>query len=232
MWGATGLVPGVVTNIQDPDKVGRVKVKFPSLSAADESGWARVVAPGAGPLTGMEFLPEVNDEVLLGFEQGDLRYPVVLGGIWSKKNKPPIAETAATVKMRTIQTKQGHKIELSDGDDDGTKSVTITHGDKKTTLLLAQDKISITAADGKPITMKSGSNMVEIDANGGITLKGTKVTIDAGTGDVSITGNNVKIEGKTGVAIKGTGTFKAEGGMANLESTGILTVKGSLVKIN
>ena len=231
-WGAVGLVAGIVTNIQDPDATGKVKVKFPSLSSADESAWARVVSLGAGPDTGLEFLPEVNDEVIVGFEQGDLRYPVVLGGVWSTKNKPPVTETAATVKMRTITSRQGHKIEISDGDGDGTKSVSITLADTKTKLTMAQDRVELESASGKPITMKSGSHMVEIDGSGNITIKGAKVTIDAGAGDIELKGTNIKLTAQAQIGIKATGPFKAEGAMANLEASGIATVKGSMVKIN
>ena len=229
-WGQIGVVAGVVTNIEDPDKAGRVKVKFPSLSSSDESDWARVVSVGAGPKTGIEWLPEVNDEVMVAFEQGDLRYPVVLGGVWSKKNMPPIAETAKTVKMRTLQTKQGHKIEMQDGDSDAKKAVTITLADKKTKLNLAQDKVEI-EANSKPLTIKSGQASIEFDAQGNITIKGQKVTIEAKM-DLALTGMNVKAEAKAQMGLKATGPFKAEGALANLESKGITVVKGSMVKIN
>ena len=230
-WGANGLVAGVVTNIQDPDKSGRVKVKFPSLSSADESAWARVIAPGAGTTRGIEFLPEVNDEVMVGFEQGDLRYPVVLGGVWSKKYLPPISETAATVTMRTIQTRLGHKIEMQDGTSDDKKAVTITLADGATKLNLAQDKVEL-EANSKPLTIKSGDASIEFDASGNITITGKKITLDAGTGDVAMSGNNVKADAKAGITLAAKGPFKAEGAMANLESKGITTVKGSMVKIN
>lgn len=229
-WGQVGVVAGVVTNLEDPDKAGRVKVKFPSLSASDESDWARVVAVGAGPKTGIEWLPEVNDEVMVAFEHGDLAKPVVLGGVWSKKNMPPIAETAKTVKMRTLQTKQGHKIELQDGDDDAKKAITITLADKKTKLNLAQDKIEL-EANSKPLTIKSGNASIEFDAQGNVTIKGQKVTIEAKM-DLALNGMNVKAEAKAQMGLKATGPFKAEGALANLESQGITTVKGSMVKIN
>ncbi len=231
-WGTIGLVAGVVTNIEDPDKAGKVKDKFPSLSSADESAWARVVSIGAGATRGIEFLPEVNDEVIVGFEQGDLRYPVVLGGVWSKKYKPPISETASTVKMRTIQSRLGHKIEISDGESDDKKSVTITLADAKTKLTLAHDKVEVESASGKPLTLKTGSHKIEIDGSGNITLKGAKITLDAGTGDVELKGMNIKLTASGQMGLKASGPFKAEGALANLESSGITTVKGSMVKIN
>jgi len=212
-WGTLGLVAGVVTNIEDPDKTGRVKVKFPSLSEGDESGWARVVSLGAGP------------------EQGDLRYPVVLGGVWSKKNKPPVSETKPKVEMRTITSRLGHKIEISDGESDDKKSVTITLADGKTTLNLAHDKVDL-EANSKPLTIKSGQASIAFDANGGITIKGQKVTIEAQT-DMAIKGTNVKVNGNANVEIAANAQFKASGNAgANLETSAIAIVKGSMVKIN
>ena len=73
---------------------------------------------------------------------------------------------------------------------------------------------------------------VEIDGSGNITITGKKVTIDGGTGDVEIKGMNIKLTASSQMALKATGPFKAEGALANLESSGITTVKGSMVKIN
>jgi phage protein D len=229
-WGTAGLVVGVVTNIEDKDVGGRVKVKFPTLSAADESDWARVISPGAGPERGLQFMPEVNDEVIVGFEQGDFGRPVVLGGVWSKKNKQAIEKAEATVKSRIIKTRLGHTIELMDGDDDAKKAVVITLADAKTKLNLAQDKIEL-EANSKPLTIKSGNASIAFDASGNITIKGQKVTIEATT-DVAIKGVNVKADASAQMGLKAGGPFKAEGALANLESSGITTVKGSLVKIN
>ena len=74
-----GVVVGLVTNNQDPDKLGRVKVRFPWLGDSDESAWARLATPMAGKDRGLYFLPEVDDEVLVVFEHGDLRFPYILG---------------------------------------------------------------------------------------------------------------------------------------------------------
>ena len=78
---STGSSSAIVTNNDDPDKLGRVKLKFPWLADTYESDWARLVQLGAGPNSGAVFLPEVNDEVLVAFEFGDIRRPYVLGGV-------------------------------------------------------------------------------------------------------------------------------------------------------
>ena len=95
-----GVTLGLVTNNQDPEKLGRIKVKFPWLSDEDESNWARIITPMAGDDRGMFFLPEVDDEVLVAFEQGDMRFPFVLGSLWNGQDKPPetneIASAMAT----------------------------------------------------------------------------------------------------------------------------------------
>ncbi len=74
------LLVGIVTNNKDPKKWGRVRVKFPTLTEEHESDWARIVAIGAGNTRGFDCLPEVNDEVLVGFEHGDIHRPFVIGG--------------------------------------------------------------------------------------------------------------------------------------------------------
>ena len=83
--GNSSLVIGTVTNIKDPDEKGKIRVKFTGLSDKDESAWARLVSIGGGKKRGMVFIPEVGDEVLVGFENGDIRQPVVFGGLFGAK---------------------------------------------------------------------------------------------------------------------------------------------------
>ncbi|MHC5726879.1 MAG: VgrG-related protein, partial [Nostoc sp.] len=106
--GQTFLV-GIVTNNQDPKGLSRVKVKFPTLTEEHESYWARVVAPGAGIKRGFDCLPEINDEVLVGFEHGDIHRPYILGGVWNGKDAPPEpvndSVNAGKVRLRTFETR-------------------------------------------------------------------------------------------------------------------------------
>jgi uncharacterized protein involved in type VI secretion and phage assembly len=97
-----GVVVGLVTNNQDPDGLGRVKVKFPWLSDVDESSWARIAAPMAGKQRGACFLPEVDDEVLVAFEHGDMRFPYVLGALWNGQDAPPVTNSDGTNNVRMI----------------------------------------------------------------------------------------------------------------------------------
>jgi uncharacterized protein involved in type VI secretion and phage assembly len=81
-------VVGVVTNNNDPDQVGRVRVKYPSLSDSEESAWARIATPSSGNERGLLMLPQAGEEVIIGFEHGDTRRPIVIGSVFNGRDKP------------------------------------------------------------------------------------------------------------------------------------------------
>ena len=110
-----GAVVGVVTSIDDPNKLGRVKVRFPWLKDDIESTWARIVSFMAGPQRGSVFRPEVGDEVLLVFEHGDMRFPYVIGGLWNGLDAmPPQRGADADNNIRLIKSRSGHMILFDD----------------------------------------------------------------------------------------------------------------------
>ena len=116
-----GVVVGIVTNNKDPQGLGRVKVKFPWLSADEESNWARLSSPMAGKDRGLFILPEVNDEVLVMFEHGDVNHPFVIGSLWNGTDKPPLSADQAVdgsgnVVRRILKTTAGHTITLDESD--------------------------------------------------------------------------------------------------------------------
>jgi phage protein D len=119
------LLIGIVSNNKDPKKWGRVRVKFPTLTEEHESDWARVVAIGAGPNRGFDCLPEVNDEVLVGFEHGDIHRPFVIGGVWNGKDAPPTnvdeSVVGGKVRLRTIKTRTGHMLQFVEEDKGSSK---------------------------------------------------------------------------------------------------------------
>ena len=205
------VVTGIVTaNENDPNNLGRVKVKFPWLgqvNGADiESTWCRMTTPSAGAQSGMLFLPEVNDEVLVAFEHGDVNRPYVLGALWSTTNKPPLANNVAAaqgkVNKRVIKSRVGHQIILDD-----------TQGAEK-----------ITVVD------KSNNNSIEIDTSQkAITIKADgPIKLVSASGDVSIECNNFSVKAKSSCTLEGGTAAKLKSnGTLNVESTGNMTVKSS-----
>jgi phage protein D len=143
------LLVGLVTNNNDPKGWGRVKVKFPTLTTEHESNWARVVGLGAANERGFYCLPEIDDEVLVGFEHGDIHRPYVMGGVWNGKDKTveTVDETIKNrkVRLRTIKTRTGHTIQFVEEDH-----------------LMSKAGIYITTKDGHKIDLNDSQKFIEI----------------------------------------------------------------------
>jgi len=157
-----GVVIGVVTNNQDPDGMGRVKVKFPWLSDVDESDWARVAAPMAGKQRGVYFLPEVDDEVLVAFEHGNVRFPYVVGALWNGKDAPPATNSDGKNNVRIIQSRSGHVVKLND--EDGKETIEIIDKSQKNSIVIDTAKNTITVTTDKDITFSATKGTIKLDA--------------------------------------------------------------------
>jgi len=157
-----GVVVGVVTNNQDPDGMGRVKMKFPWLSDQDESNWARVAAPMAGPERGIYFLPEVNDEVLVAFENGDPAYPYVIGALWNGKDAPPAKNDDGKNNVRVIKSRSGHVIRLND--EDGKEMIEIIDKGGKNRIVIDTAKDTITITSGKDVVFSAAQGTLKFEA--------------------------------------------------------------------
>jgi uncharacterized protein involved in type VI secretion and phage assembly len=174
-----GVFPALISDIKDPEGLGRVKVSLPW--AADPGGgryevWARVATLMGGNNRGSWFVPDPNDEVLVAFEGGDPGQPFVLGGLWNGRDAPPESmDSAGNNYKKVIRSRGGVKVTLDDQD--------------------AQEKLILETPGGQKITLKDGPGAVEIvDSNGnsvrletsGITVTASaKVTINASTVEVS-----------------------------------------------
>ena len=198
-----GVAVGIVTDNEDPEGMGRVKLSFPWRSADDESYWARMAVPMAGPDRGTYFLPEVDDEVLVGFAGGDIRHPYVLGALWNGQDSPPETNSDGNNDVRQVRSRSGHELVFDDADQSGKLELTSSSG-HTVTLDDSSGSETITIED------KTGQNRIEFDTTA------NSLSIEAGA--------KLSIEAPT-VEIAGDGSLK-------LESNGILTIKGSLVKIN
>ena len=221
-----GVVTGIVTSNSDPEKLGRVQVKYPWMPKASSSelssGWARLTFVGGGADRGIVFLPEVNDEVLLAFENGDMSSPYVLGVLYNGKDKLPkgtaelIDSGTKKVNERVIVSRSGHKIILDDTS--GKEKITIQDKTEKNKIeidstknefkIISEGKLDLQSkgdltltTDGK-MTFKAKQDL-SASTDAGMSLKATKnVDVNAtqnitlkGTQSVSVSGNQ-KVEMK------------------------------------
>lgn len=197
-----GVVIGLVTNIQDPENMGRVKVTFP-WNSSDESYWARVATLMAGKERGSFFLPEVGDEVLVAFEMGNVNHPYVIGSLWNGEDKPPETHNDGKNNIRKITTRSGH--ELIFNDEDGKGQVTIHTGAGHQIVLddsAGSEKIQITDKSGaNTITLDSVANQISIESSMQLKLKSQSIEIEADS-------------------------------MMTLKAGAVMTIQGAMVKIN
>lgn len=184
-WGS--LVVGVVTNNDDPEQQARVKVRFPTLSE-DESAWARVASPGAGDKRGMQWVPEVGDEVLVGFELDDKARPIVLGGLWGRRDKPPEANPTqgGNVTDRVLASRKNHRLVLTD---DPTSSIELKLGDADCKLHLDESESTLTGVrklvlSAEQIEIKASqklvieSQQVDLTARSALTASGKPIKLN------------------------------------------------------
>ncbi|MDB9526523.1 VgrG-related protein [Oscillatoria sp. CS-180] len=177
------LLVGIVTDNEDPDDMGRVKVNFPTLTEDHNSNWARVVSIGAANSRGFDCLPEINDEVLVAFEHGDIHRPYVLGGVWNGEDAPPnpVSKNVqdGKVRLRTIQTRTGHKIQFVEENQAGI-CIKTTGGH----VFHLNDS-------AKDITMSS-TGSINIQAVGEISVKGAKIMLNS-VGEISVEGKKIML---------------------------------------
>lgn len=203
-----GLAIGVVTDIREgKTERGWVRLKFPWLDDTYVTDWVRTVQWG-GQGGGGVFSPEVNDEVLVGFEQGLLDSPYVLGGLYNGVDKPsphdvPLVDpTSGKVNRRSLVSRSGNRLELLDAPR-GPSGVRLATGDKRLEVTLDERRSEIAVT----VYARGGTRALS-----SVTLSSSGITLDAGTGDVNIKGRSVNVNGKTGVTIDGglLGVLKAK----------------------
>jgi Rhs element Vgr protein len=226
--GVSGLQIGVVVKLDgDPAGESRIQIKLPSLASKNEGVWARLLQLYASNSFGTFFLPEINDEVLVGYLNGDPSYPVVLGSMYSSKQVSPYALAAAN-NTKAIVTRCKHKIEFNEED----KIITVTTPGNNKLVLDDKDK-SILLQDQNGNSIKLSDSGIALDsakditlnAKGGITLDAVNAISITSKADVKASGLNISCEAQAGFTGKGSAT-------AELSASGQTTVKGAMVMIN
>ncbi len=230
--GAQGLFNATVKKMyEDPDNQYRILIDIPLFDSKGEGIWARLANFYSTSGAGAFFLPEVGDEVVVGFLNEDPRYPIILGSLYSSTKNKPFKSLTPDKKntKKAIVSKQGIFIEF----DDENKVFTIETPSKNTAVFDDKSK-EITIKDqnnnsivmsSSGITIKSAKN-ISIEANQKLTLKGKQgVIIDSSPGDVTIKGTNIKQTASVKFSAKGSAQAELSGGAQT-------TIKGAMVMIN
>jgi phage protein D/phage baseplate assembly protein gpV len=230
------VVIGQVSDAADPEKSGRVKLTFPWLSADYVSDWARTVQSGAGKDRGWQVLPEVGDEVLVAFEQGDFRRPTVVGGLFNGVDTMPrgpmdlVDGGTGKINRRSMVSRLGHRVDLVDAS--GKEGVRVATTDEKLKLIMDHSGTTITLhADGKVViegtqgiaidsasaNMELKGNQIKIKATGGVTVDGGSGAVDVKAGgQLSLTGATAKLEGSATTEVKGGTSCSIQAGMVKI----------------
>ncbi len=226
--GVDGLQIGVVMKLdEDPDGQNKIQVSVPVLQAETEGVWARLANFYASSGFGSFFIPEIGDEVVLGYFNDDPSYPVILGSLYSSSLKPPNELTADNF-IKAIVTKSLMKVEF----DDDKKIITIvTPGENKIVISDEDKSILLEDQNGNKVQLGEDGILLDSPKDISITAKG-KITLDAmgeigitSKADVKIAGMNINNAAQVGFVAKGNAT-------AEISASGQTTVKGAMVMIN
>lgn len=226
--GVEGLHIGIVMKLdEDPEQQHRIKVKVPVLQAATEGVWARLTNYYGSNGFGEFFVPEIGDEVILGYMNNDPGHPVILGSVYSSKNKPPY-DLSSDNFIKAIVTRSKLKVEF----DDDKKMITVTTPENNKIVISDDDK-SILIQDQSDNKVELSESGIVLDSPKDISIKAKgKISLDA-TGEISMTSkadvkaSGLNIEHSADVGFTGKG-----GASAELSAGGNVTIKGAMVMIN
>ena len=230
--GASGLFNGTVKKMfDDPDSQYRILVDVPMFDPNGEGIWARLTNFYSTNGAGAFFMPEVGDEVVLGFLNEDPRYPIILGSVYSSSKLKPASDYSPADKnpKKAIVSKEGITVEFDDENKVFTiktpsnNTIILSDKDKKVTIEDQNNNSIIMSSDG--IAFKSAKN-ITFTADQNIEIKGAQgIKVASSGGDVETTGNNIKETANMEFAAKGSMTAQVQGGTQ-------LTLKGAMVMIN
>lgn len=231
-----GVYVGIVTDNKDPDGHYRVRVRIPSLDNGDPSGkasessfWYRICTFGAGGDRGMYNMPEVNDEVLLAFENGEISNGYIIGSLWNKSSKVTDKNSSGKNDDRWYKSRSGSMLKFGDG---------------STTNVLVQ------SSGGHKVLLDDGGKILVQHSSGNtkVTLLASDIKIES-SGDTIVNCNNFKLTAKTNIEmksgadtkitasanIKGQASANVEfnaSGLGKFVASGPITIKGAIVNIN
>jgi uncharacterized protein involved in type VI secretion and phage assembly len=193
-----GVVIAIVTDNKDPEELGRIKIKFPWMGDNAGEAIARFATLMSGKDRGTVFLPEVDDEVLVAFAQGNINYPYIIGALWNGKDKPPENNSDGKNNIKMIKTRSGHTIKIDDTD--GKEKIEII--DKSN-----ENKICLDSSN-KKISIESGGDIEFTASKGKVTINAKEIEIKSSS--------SAKIVASAGMDLKSSATLNIKGAMVNI----------------
>lgn len=208
----TGLHTAIVVDNNDPETMGRIKVKFP-WTDDDIVRWVRLAVPHAGDKRGWVSLPEIDDEVLIGYEYGDTDFPVAIGSLYNGQAMPPKNTGGDKNNVKMFMTRSGNQIVFND--EDGKEQISIVNKDGSNTIVMDMSGPSIT-----------------IESKGDINIKGKNLTLESQEALNLKSGSDLKAKAGANAEVEGSANLKLKAGsMLNIEGMTV-AVKGNPIQLN
>lgn len=236
-----GLKRGIVKDLKDPDKLNRIQVSL--IDEELDLPFADIMVKSANKESEHIFVPSVNDEVIVGFIDGKINDPIILGSVFNSKTQPSIKIDAATneiifisfpmglsINMNskdnsqnlTIKTKKGHIVSLDDG---SNEVLEIKNKSGDTSFKIDFKGGEITVAAKNKITFSAGQDSLTIEANKGVNVASSGGKLQANVNEIALTA-------KSNCNIKANAQFVAQGSStAEIKSSGQAAIKGSMTKV-
>ncbi|MFH2034770.1 MAG: phage baseplate assembly protein V [Candidatus Zixiibacteriota bacterium] len=206
-----GVHVATVVDNNDPEKLGRIQVTYPWMDSQN-TNWVRMAVPYAGSDRGWISIPEIDDEVLIGYEHGDTDHPIALGALYNNENKPPSDTGGEQNNVKIFLSRGGNKIQITDED--------------------GKEKIEISMKDGEnQIVMDISGPTITIESKGDIAIKGANLSVEAkeeikfeAQSDINIKGANITLEATANMKLKAGAQQSVEGAL--------VAVKGNPIQLN
>lgn len=177
--GYFGVYPAIVTRIVDPESLGRIEVRFPTLGDEgnrDVRAWATLCSPYADADQGLQVLPEVDSQVVVAFEAGNMRRPYIVGACWNGRETPPRPADAAN-NLRVLRSRAESEIEFDDTQDASKLTITTASG-HRVVLDDGRSEVTIRHANGSVVKF-TAAGAIEIQANTTVDVKAIAVNVTA-----------------------------------------------------
>lgn len=182
-----GAVIGIVDDNADPDRLGRVRVRCPSLGNL-VTDWVRFAGPAAGRDRGLFFMPEAQEEVLVVFLNGDVRFPFVIGALWNTGAPAPVDTSDGSNAIRMIKSRSGHAVIF----DDEAQTFTLVDGSGKNSIVFETDTNTVRIVAEQAIELKAPKGKITLDAKT-IEIKSSGAAKLGAQGELTLSGSTVDI---------------------------------------